>query len=614
MLIRMVARLRWGAVLLVALATWLLAHAALAAPARHILDLDTQRQPAQLLDWGDFLIDTTGTLGLPEVLALRDGFEPTHAGSGYRFGPGQTLWIKFTVPATPEDQRWYVKLPAPTLDSAVLYTLTPDRTWNRQASGDLLPVSSWPIPHLYPVLPLAVSAADPTWYVLRIQASEGYHAPVEFLSESRLSREIQRLALGYGAYLGLLAMGAVFALATGVALRDAAYLWFGLWAATALAAVSAATGVAGLHLWADSPGWTDTAPYLLPAFCGAALVMYVAEALLLRERDPRWFRAAAVLAVAACAATFFLREMAGQERLVLALGVTAACAAAALGLCVRGIRRQDRFAVRVLVALAPLFAGIPASMAALLQLPMAGAAGPSLALAAIGISVPASYLVLALRSQERRDHRRRISQLGQIDPTTGLVNEAVFAERLVQLIEQSRSLGHQGAVAIVDFGDLWPLRDEFGRKRAVELLLRLAGRLTSILRTVDSLARLGDTRFGILIEGPLASTRAKSFGSKVIARCIAPMGGMPQGMVVRPKVALALVPEHGANAETVMQHLEALLRAMQDDASRNIGVVDSRPVETRPPPEATSSALPDPAGLAHTVPGAPDTVTDRHPD
>src|SRR4051812_14827848 len=104
------------------------------AHARSILDLDVTTQPALLLDWGDYYIDDTGTATLKEMLARPQSFRPTHQDSTYSLQPGQVLWIHFAVPATPDDQRWYLRIAQPGLDSAVLYTRGGDDSWMRQQS------------------------------------------------------------------------------------------------------------------------------------------------------------------------------------------------------------------------------------------------------------------------------------------------------------------------------------------------------------------------------------------------------------------------------------------------------------------------------------------------
>ena len=228
--------------------------------ARTVLDLDVQRQPVALADWGDAWVDPTGRADLNAVLKMGiPAMRPTHAGL-YSLGPGRVLWIRFTVPPAPDQERWYIKLPNAGLDRVTLFTRT-DHGWTFQAAGDHIPVANWPLPHLYPLLPIALSAADATQYALRIEASNDFSTPIQFVSESGLSSEQQRISLLHGMYFGLLGMVAIFALATAAVMRDAAYVWFSLFAAAINLSVATSVGVAGLHLWPNSPVWADAAEY-----------------------------------------------------------------------------------------------------------------------------------------------------------------------------------------------------------------------------------------------------------------------------------------------------------------------------------------------------------------
>jgi diguanylate cyclase (GGDEF)-like protein len=215
-------------------------------------------------------------------------------------------------------------------------------------------------------------------------------------------------------------------------------------------------------------------------------------------------------------------------------------------------------------------------------------------LAGLAVSICATYLLLASRSQTRRDSHKRIAQLQEIDPATGLVNDAVFAKRLVELIERAQRFGHQSAVAIVDFPNFAPLRSEFGRNKSIELLLRLSERLNAMMRTVDTVARLGEAKFGLLVDGPVAPSRARAMCAKVIAHCITPMAGLPMGMVAKPRIAMALVPGQGADAGDVVGLLEEMMRDAAGDATRVIMIAQA---SVRP---AVSPTAHEPIG---TLPG-----------
>jgi diguanylate cyclase (GGDEF)-like protein len=238
----------------------------------------------------------------------------------------------------------------------------------------------------------------------------------------------------------------------------------------------------------------------------------------------------------------------------------------------------DRFARWLLAAFVPMLVALPFPVARWLALVPLGFWTQHAIQLALAVTLPAVFLLLILRSQERRDYRRRISHLDQVDPLTGLVNDDVFAHRLRGMIERSQRFNCQSAVVLVDFTNLHKLREEFGRKAVLEVLLRLAGRLTSLVRDVDTVARVGEARYGILIEGPIPPDRGASVGSKVLARLIMPFSRMPMGLAVRPKIAVALVPGQGDNVQEVLDRLDAMLKEAAPDYRKNIFVADSQPV------------------------------------
>lgn len=565
-------------VLMRALWLSLLLIAAGAASARTVLELDGSRQPVALADWGDVWTDATGRLTAEQVVALNPPTQPTREGAIHPLRPGQALWIRFSVPAAPDHERWYLKLPNAGLDRVTLYTRQ-DRGWTAHTAGDQVPVSQWPIPHLYPLLPLSVSAADTTYYLLRIEASNSFSTPLRFVSESHVSVEQQRISLLHGLYFGLLAMVTVFAMANAVVMRDGVQAWFGLFALLVMGTVANWTGVAGLHLWPDSPAWNDAAEYVLPTLALAPLLVFIAQAVSLRARSPRLYALCIALAVLAVPVAVACGLQPSPQRLWLSLASIVLLSATGLLALAWAWRLGDRFARWLLLAFVPMLLALPFPIARSMQwlpLNLLTQHGMQMALA---LTLPALLYLLLLRSHERRDYRRRITQLDQVDPMTGLVNDEVFMHRLRGLIDRSRRFGHESALVLVDITNMHRLREEFGRKIMVEVLLRLAGRLASMVRDVDTVARLGDGRFGLLIEGPVPAQRGAALGSKVLARLIMPFSRLPQGLTVRPKVAVALVPTHGTDPAQVVERLDAMLKEAAPDHRKTIFVIDTQPAE-----------------------------------
>jgi hypothetical protein len=90
-----------------------------------------------------------------------------------------------------------------------LYTLDSAGQWNEQLAGDLVAVDKWPVPHRHPLLPIALSAEVPTNYLLRLENGHAFSAPLQFISEGRLSYSEQRVSLILGIFFGLTGLAAL---------------------------------------------------------------------------------------------------------------------------------------------------------------------------------------------------------------------------------------------------------------------------------------------------------------------------------------------------------------------------------------------------------------------
>jgi GGDEF domain-containing protein len=439
-----------------------------------------------------------------------------------------------------------------------------------QSSGDTVPVADWPVPHRYPVLPIMVPAREPRTYLLRIENPHTFSAPLALVSESGFAREEQRAALTLGMYFGLALLAFMVGVLGAAWLRDSAFGWYAVAVGTMALTQASLSGVAGLHLWPRFARWNDLAPFVLPVLACGALVRFFASVLGVRLLSPPLFRwVTAVLAASlAVAGLLGIAEPAWRVRLLV--GYTSLCAATSVAIFAWASRRRDRFAGLMIWANVPVLVGSAfplARIAGLIPTSFLTSYGMQLGLA---IELPILLLVLMLRSQSRRENIRRLQALDRIDPASGLINGAVFHERLVRLIARSQRLKFRASVLVIDIVNMERIARDFDRRAVQELPLRVAGRLLSATRDVDSVARLGEHRFGMLLEGPLRADEVAAAAPRVVAQCLMPFKNKPLHWVAEVRVAQALVPQDGTDAELLVQQLEAVLAAVPADSKRAV--------------------------------------------
>lgn len=542
------------------------------AGASTVLDFSVSQRPLLLQNAGDAWLDASGTASADDV--ARDAGVTWHATGPdniYKVDKGKALWIRFTVPASSTGERWYLEVPYPGVDRVELFVKDATGQWTSRVAGDSIPVAEWPVPHRHPVLPLMMSPQGPRVHLLRIQNGTIFGAPLQFVSENYQGRTEQSIALWLGVYLGLVVLAVILAGVGGVSLGDKGYWLYALSAVMMWLCQATLTGLAGLHLWPGWAWWNNMAPQVTPLFAISSLQVFFAEIVSLRERSRLLYRLLVAGALASIPLAIYLMLTPDiVERLRLIIVYVVGASIAGLGVVIWAALRGDRYAPWLLLGCVPVAVGAGFPLARATGLIPIGFMSTYGMQVVIAIELPVLLIVLAMRSQHRREHTRRIQGLDRIDPATGLINAAVFHERLVRLITRSQRLKVRSAMLLVDIANTDQIRRQFGVESARELTLRVAGRLLSVAREIDTVARLSEHRFGILLEGPLHTDEVAEAGPRIVARCLMPFKNRPLDWAAHVRVAQALIPMDGTDPAQLIGRLEMLLAAAPSDSRRAV--------------------------------------------
>jgi diguanylate cyclase (GGDEF)-like protein/PAS domain S-box-containing protein len=127
-------------------------------------------------------------------------------------------------------------------------------------------------------------------------------------------------------------------------------------------------------------------------------------------------------------------------------------------------------------------------------------------------------LVINLRDiTDRKRAENELSHSAFHDALTGLANRALFHDRLEHALDRTARTGLGVAVVYLDLDGFKLVNDSRGHEVGDRVLREVATRLTSIVRSPDTVSRLGGDEFAILIED---STRALDEAETVAARVL----------------------------------------------------------------------------------------------
>jgi diguanylate cyclase (GGDEF)-like protein/PAS domain S-box-containing protein len=126
------------------------------------------------------------------------------------------------------------------------------------------------------------------------------------------------------------------------------------------------------------------------------------------------------------------------------------------------------------------------------------------------------------------------------DSLTGLANRALFLDRLEHAMSSKRRFGHPLAVLFVDLDDFKTVNDSLGHTEGDRLLVAVAERLRSVLRTGDTIARMGGDEFAVLVEDAVDTDAPMDVAARILAALEAPFPHRRNDLFVRASIGLSV--------------------------------------------------------------------------
>jgi diguanylate cyclase (GGDEF)-like protein/PAS domain S-box-containing protein len=180
---------------------------------------------------------------------------------------------------------------------------------------------------------------------------------------------------------------------------------------------------------------------------------------------------------------------------------------------------------------------------------------------------------------DRKLYQARIEQQANYDTLTGLANRSLLQDRLQQAILTAATYGTQLAVVFVDLDRFKFINDSLGHQVGDDLLKTMAARFLSCVRECDTVARHGGDEFVILINGRAGPDPVRNIVERMLAVVAQPWVIHQGEFHVTCSIGIALFPEDGNDAQTLLKHADsAMYRAK--DSGRNMFQFFTRELNT----------------------------------
>ncbi len=193
----------------------------------------------------------------------------------------------------------------------------------------------------------------------------------------------------------------------------------------------------------------------------------------------------------------------------------------------------------------------------------------------------------ALRQEvaERRAAEERLRHMALHDALTGLPNRAYLMRRLQACIERrKRDDQYRFAVLFLDLDNFKLINDSLGHDTGDELLVAIAQRLTSAVRTLDSVvhiaedttARLGGDEFIVLLDGLKRASDAVVVAERIQQRLSQSFDLRGHDVAVSVSIGIAVVEQPYERPEDILRDADtAMYRAKSAGKARH-AIFDER--------------------------------------
>lgn len=164
-----------------------------------------------------------------------------------------------------------------------------------------------------------------------------------------------------------------------------------------------------------------------------------------------------------------------------------------------------------------------------------------------------SYGIASLRTRAKhREAQELIARMAYYDALTGLPNRTALRERLGAAIEAARKQRQPVALLHLEVGRYQEISDTLGYHEADRLLEAIAARLCAIASEGETVGRVGEADFALLLPGSgaeIAIRRAR----ELIAALNRPVALAGLMLAARASIGIALFPGHGADPDALIR-------------------------------------------------------------
>lgn len=152
-----------------------------------------------------------------------------------------------------------------------------------------------------------------------------------------------------------------------------------------------------------------------------------------------------------------------------------------------------------------------------------------------------------------------IKQLAFFDSLTNLPNQALCFNRLEHAVARAARNNTSVAVLFIAIDNFKSVNDQQGHDGGDKLLQQVAKRLSSELRSGDTLARITGVEFLIILEAFSSEDNINTFADTLLAKLVKCYRISMQEVYITGNIGIALYPSDGEHSKELIKHADTAM-------------------------------------------------------
>ncbi len=179
-------------------------------------------------------------------------------------------------------------------------------------------------------------------------------------------------------------------------------------------------------------------------------------------------------------------------------------------------------------------------------------------------------------ASERRQLHDALARASNDDPLTGCCNRQMLQDRLKHSMQRAVRGNQPLAVLSLDLDNFSHVNDSLGHNAGDAIIRQVADRLRAVLRTTDTVGRMGSDEFTVIVEDYANAGNLMHVVKKVVGELTEPFEAGGDSLLLGSSIGIATFPEGGQTVDSLLLHANLAMQQAKSQSGCSYHFYDER--------------------------------------